>query len=289
MGSTPVNLDLLRGRHLPEARQQLDPRDCIIYALGIGIGMNPEDEDELQFVDESRLKVLPSMANIIANDGHWLRDLDPGLDWRQAVHGEQSMTLHAALPTSASLLATGTILEVVDKGPGRGAVLYVERQLRDADTDTHYATLVQTVFCRANGGYGGQSGRAPASWALPARAPDLSLSLTTSPQQALIYRLSGDDHPLHIDPSTARAAGFPRPIFHGMATFGLVAYGLSKLLCQADPLRVKAMRGRFSAPVFPGECIMLEVWRLESGLAHFVAKASTDGRVVLNHGVFQHA
>lgn len=287
MSTQAVNLEHLRGTRLPEAQQQLTPRDCILYALGLGIGMNPLDDADLQFVDETRLKVVPSIANVLANDGHWIRELDPGLDWRQAVHGEQSMELFASLPATAAVTATGTILDVVDKGEGKGAVLYVERELRDADSGQLYAKVMQTVFCRANGGYGGKSQVKPVNWELPQRPADLRLSMPTSPQQALIYRLSGDDHPLHIRPETARAAGFPRPILHGMATFGLVGHGLGKLFCGSDPTRIKGMSGRFSAPVFPGDTIVVEAWNIDDGLARFVAKAEPDQRVVLTHGVFR--
>lgn len=283
-----VDLTHLQNHVLPIGQQRLTPRDCILYALGIGIGLDPTDEADLSFVDETRLRVVPSMVNVMADNGHWLRDLDPGLDWQQAVHGEQSMVIHAPLPHTALVQARSCIVDVIDKGPGRGAVLYVQREVCNAESGEHYATVLQTVFCRANGGFGGKSGKTVTSWEQPNRAPDCSIALSTSPQQALIYRLSGDDNLLHSDPAVARAAGFPRPILHGMATLGLVGHGLSKALCNTDPERTKALSGRFAAPVYPGETIMLDIWETDSGTALYQARVASRQIVVLTHGVFRY-
>ena len=153
------------------------------------------------------------------------------------------------------------ILDVVDKGEGKGALVFSERQISDKASGRLLATLTQTTFCRADGGFGGPKRDTPPPHALPERAPDFTCDLSTRPEMALIYRLCGDMNPLHVDPDFAKAAGFPRPVLHGLATFGVAGHALLKTVCGYDPARLTAMAGRFSAPVFPGETIRTEFWR----------------------------
>lgn len=282
----PDLLERLLNTPLPVTEQFISPRDCIIYALGIGIGLDPTDPLDLPFVDETRLKVVPSMANILADNGFWLRDLDFGLDWQQMVHGEQAMIIHQPLPHSVTVRGTTRIVDVTDKGPGKGALLYIEREVSDVVSGERYATVFQTAFCRGDGGLGGTV-RAPAPvWTRPDRQPDHAPELPTSGQQALIYRLSGDDNPLHCDPEVALEAGFPRPVLHGLATFGLAGHGLTKQLCGGCPERVKSMGGRFSAPVFPGDTLRVEIWETGVGSAVFQVRELSRDVIVITHGVF---
>ena len=160
-----------------------------------------------------------------------------------------------------TVVGRSRIVDVIDKGAGKGALIYSERRIVDRASGRLLATINQTTFCRADGGFGGEKREAPAPHVLPERAPDLSCDLATRPEMALIYRLSGDVNPLHAEPAFAREAGYPRPILHGLATFGVAGHALLKTVCGYDPARLTAMAGRFSAPVYPGETIRTEIWR----------------------------
>jgi acyl dehydratase len=224
------------------------------------------------------------MANILCYPGFWMRDLDTGIDWVRVVHGEQEMRIHRPLAASGDLIGVTRVTEVVDKGAGKGALVYAERRITDAASGEPVATLLQTVFCRGDGGFGGRSDPTRKPRPLPDRAPDASIELPTHPQLALIYRLSGDLNPLHSDPSVARRAGFDRPILHGLATYGIAGHGLLALLCDYRPERLLAMDGRFSAPVFPGETLRIDIWRLNRGEAAFRAVIPARDATVLTNG-----
>jgi acyl dehydratase len=175
------------------------------------------------------------------------------------------------------------VLEIVDKGPGKGAVLYSERTIVDKASGAPMATIVQTTFCRADGGFGGPPREQRPVHPIPERAPDLVCDLPTRPEMALIYRLSADPNPLHADPAVARAAGFPRPILHGLGTFGVAGHGILKAFCDYDPARLTAIAGRFSAPVFPGESIRTELWR-DGSTVSFRARVLERDVVAINNG-----
>ena len=219
------------------------------------------NQDELRFVYEKDLKVLPTWPLMQGYAPYWLRDDEIGLTWTHVVHGEQGLKLHAPVAAQATVIGHTRIVDVVDKGEGRGALIYCEREVVDKASGQLLATLTQTVFCRADGGFGGAKRETPAPHAIPARAPDLICDLPTRPEMALVYRLSGDVNPLHADPEFAKAAGFPRPILHGLATMGIAGHALLKTVCGYDPARLVALSVRFSAPVFPGETIRTEIWQ----------------------------
>jgi acyl dehydratase len=153
----------------------------------------------------------------------------------------------------------------------------------DQATGERIATATQTTFCRGDGGFGGPPREAPPVHAIPERPPDHVCDLTTRPETALIYRLSGDPNPLHVDPAVAKAAGFPRPILHGLATFGIAGHAILKTVCGYDPARLTAIAGRFSAPVFPGDTIRTELWR-DGAVVSFRARVVERDVVALNNG-----
>jgi acyl dehydratase len=175
------------------------------------------------------------------------------------------------------------IVEVIDKGEGKGAVVYTERKITDKASGGLLATVTQTTFCRADGGFGGPPRESPPSHKVPERAPDLVCDLGTRPEMALVYRLSADLNPLHADLDVAKAAGFPRPILHGLGTFGVVGHALLKSVCNYDPSRFAAMSGRFSAPVFPGETIRTEIWR-DGNVLSFRALVPARNIVAMSNG-----
>jgi acyl dehydratase len=279
----PLSPDKLLALQIPDVEQTYGPRDCILYALGVGLGQDPVNEDELAFVYEKNLKVLPTFAVVQGYNAYVLRRPELGITWSHVVHGEHGVVLHKPVAPEGTVIGRSRIVDVIDKGEGRGALIYSERQIVDKPSGELLATINQTTFCRADGGFGGAKRDTPPPHAVPARAPDAVVDLPTRPEMALIYRLSGDVNPLHADPEYARAAGFPRPILHGLATFGAAGHALLRNLCGYDPARLTAMAGRFSAPVYPGETIRTEIWR-DGGVASFRARVVERGVVAIDHG-----
>ena len=199
------------------------------------------------------------------------------------VHGEQGLVLHEPVKPEGTVIGRTRVVDVVDKGADKGALVYTERTITDKASGALLATISHNVFCRADGGFGGPKRDVPPPHVLPQRAPDAVVDLPTRPEMALIYRLSGDVNALHVDPATARAAGFPRPILHGLATFGVAGHALLQNLCGYDPVRLTAMAGRFSAPVYPGETIRTEIWR-DGGAVGFRARVVERDVVAIDHG-----
>ena len=272
---------------IPGVEQRYGWREAVLYALGLAIGLDPMDEADLPYVDETRLKVHPSMVNVLGYPGFWQRDPAFGIDWVKTVHGEHAIRIHRPLPSEGHVRGTSRIVDLVDKGKDRGALILVEREIRDLTRGELLATVNQTVFCRGDGGFGGPAMTSAAPPPIPARAPDTAIELPTSAQTALVYRLSGDLNPLHSNPAAARAAGFERPILHGLATFGITCHGLMKRLCDGEPTALRAMSGRFSAPVFPGETLRVEIWREGEGNAAFRTTVVERRVVVMNNGRFE--
>ena len=268
---------------VPQAEQSYGAKDCILYALGIGLGHDPTNEDELAFVYEKNLKVLPTMGTVLGHPGFWAREYDTGINWLKIVNGEQGITLHRPLGKEGTVVGRLRIVEVIDKGPGKGALVLSERKVTDEATGEAVATVTQTTFCRADGGFGGPPRQAPAPHRIPQRAPDAVCDLATRPEAALIYRLSGDRNPLHADPAVAKQAGFPRPIMHGLGNFGIAGHAVLKTFCGYDPQKLAAFACRFSAPVFPGETLRTEMWR-DDRIVSFRSVVVERGVIAVNNG-----
>lgn len=280
----PIDYAKLKSWPFAQVEQRYTARDTMLYALGLGCGGDPTDEDDLRFVYEENLRALPTMAVVLGTPGFWLKNPETGVDWRQVLHGEQGVILHRPLPAAATVTARTRVKEIVDKGAGKGALLFSERDVVDQASGETLCTLTSTTFLRGEGGFGGPSGPAPEPHALPSRPPDLAVDLATLPQAALIYRLSGDPNPLHADPKVAAAAGFPRPILHGLCTFGVAGRAVLRACCGNDPARLQRIQVRFSAPVFPGETIRTELWR-DGPSVSFRARVVERDVVVLNNGL----
>jgi acyl dehydratase len=275
--------DRLLALKIPDVERTYTERDAIFYALSLGVGQDPVNVDELPFVYEDNTKVLPTFPVVAAQPGFWARELDSGIDWVKVVHGEHDLVLHSPMPARGTVRSHTRVIEVIDKGPSKGALVISQRQLNDKATGELYATITQTTFCRGDGGFGGPPRTAPEPHMLPTRAPDLVCDLSTRPEMALLYRLNADMNPLHADPAIAKAAGFPRPILHGLATFGVSGHAILKTLCGYDPGRFRSMAVRFSAPVYPGETIRTEIWR-DGTIVSFRARVIERDVVVLNNG-----
>jgi acyl dehydratase len=257
----PLNPDEVLALDIPPVTHTYTAKDTILYALGVGLGQDPTDERQLRFVHEDGLQALPSMISVLAHPPFWIRDHAKSVDWVKVVHGEQSFRLHKPVPPSGTLVGKLRVLDIFDKGEGKGALIVSERIVTDAATGEHVATIRHNAFCRGDGGYSGTIRKGPPAHAIPQRTPDLVCDLPTRPESALIYRLSGDYNNLHALPQHARAAGYPRPILHGLATAGVAGHAILRSVCDYDPARLVAMHARFSAPVFPGETIRTEMWR----------------------------
>ena len=279
----PLDPDKLLALQIPPVEQIYGPKDCMLYALGLGLGQDPLNEDELAFVYEKNLKVLPTFALVQGYSPYWLRNQDAGVTWTKVVHGEQGLTLHKPVAPQGVVIGQTRIVDVIDKGKGGGALVFSERKVTDKASGELLATLTQTTFCRADGGFGGPRREAPAPHPIPERTPDIVCDLPTRPEMALVYRLSGDVNPLHVDPDFAKAAGFARPILHGLATFGVAGHALLKSACGYAPERLTAMAGRFSAPVYAGETIRTEIWR-DGAVLSFRARVVERDVVAISNG-----
>lgn len=273
---------------VPEIRTEVRWQDVALYNLSIGLGQDPLDRRQLPFTYEPGIQAMPSMAVVLGYPGFWVKAPETGVDWVKVVHGEQSLILHKPLPASGTIVGTTRVTSIVDRGAGKGALIYSERVVRDEATGEKLATIEQTTFARGDGGFGGQPGPVKAPHPEPAGTPDLTLDLPTRPEQAAYYRLNGDHNPLHIDPDVAAKAGFKAPILHGLCTFGVVCHALMRELCDYDPQKFGRMDLRFSSPVYPGETIRTEIWR-EAGGASFRARVVERDVVVVSNGLFRFA
>jgi acyl dehydratase len=268
----------------PEIEHSYSERDTILYALGLGCGSDPSEAGDLKFVYEKGLLALPTMAVVLAYPGNWLESDESTADYSKVLHGEQYLTLHRPIPPAGTVIGRGRIVDLLDKGKDKGAVLYAERTIFDKASGEPIATMTSAAMLRGDGGFGGKPGPQPAPHRLPEGAPAIAVDLKTHTNSALIYRLSGDKNPLHADPKAAAAGGFKTPILHGLCTFGVAGRALIKACCAGDPARLKSMQVRFSAPVFPGETIRTEIWPADGHIS-FRARVVERDVVVLNNGL----
>jgi len=255
-----IDPDHLLAYEIPEVRETYGPRDCATYALSIGVGQDPLDRSDLRFVGAGDLVPFPTLPLVLGHPGFWLGNPDTGVDAVRLVHGEQGIALHAPLPIAGTVVGKTRVTGIVDKGAGRGALLYSEKQLRDADTGLLYATTTSTTFLRGAGGFGGPQGPVKPVHTMPETEPDFMHDTVTRPEQALWYRWNGDDNPLHLDPDVAAKAGFDRPILHGLCSLGIAAHALVATLCDGDPARLQGLDARFTATVTPGETLRTDIW-----------------------------
>jgi len=279
----PIQYEKLVNWDIPEVRQRLTKRDTILYALGVGLGADPCDEQQLRYVYEEKLEALPTMAIILGYPGPWHAHGDTGITRSHVVHGEQGFRILKPLPVEGEVTGKTRVTGVVDKGKDKGALVMTENTVRDAASGAVVCTLTSTTFCRADGGFGGPDGPVNTPHPIPDSPPQHVCDLPVLPQAALIYRLSGDYNPLHADPAYAKKAGFKMPILHGRCTFSIAGHAILKTLCGYDAARFVAMEGRFSSPVYPGETIRTEMWR-DGNTVSFRSTVPARGVTVLNNG-----
>jgi acyl dehydratase len=257
--------------------------DALLYAVGVGAGLG-DPLAELEFTTENSegvtQQVLPTYAELIAQvrAGRSLGSFDRAL----LVHAEQQFVLHKPLPVKGTVRTVSTVTGIYDKGSG--ALVVTENSAVDAATGEPMVTSRTGTFIRGEGGFGGERGGSE-PWQRPDREPDLRVVQPTRPEQALLYRLSGDRNPLHADPKFAARGGFSKPILHGLCTYGVTGRALLHTLCGSDPARFLSMSGRFSRPVLPGDSLTVSIWLPVPGSGEAVFQtALDDGTVVIDRG-----
>ncbi|HKE75765.1 MAG TPA: MaoC/PaaZ C-terminal domain-containing protein [Acidimicrobiales bacterium] len=278
----PINPDAVGTRSEPE-RRRWTSRDSLIYAVGVGAGAQ-DPADELSFTTENSQDVtqraLPTQVVVLGMGGSAfgaIGSFNPAM----LVHGEQSLSLARELPVEGEVETVTEITGIYDKGSG--ALVQAETTATLVADGQPLFTTGMGAFIRGEGGWGGDRG--PSNrFEAPDRAPDHEVTYPTRTDQALLYRLSGDRNPLHSDPKFAAMAGFPKPILHGLCTYGFTGRALLHTVCGGDPARFRSMSGRFSSPVFPGEALTVRVWLEDGGSAALFQTTGPDGRVVLDAG-----
>nr|WP_237392577.1 MaoC/PaaZ C-terminal domain-containing protein [Aurantiacibacter rhizosphaerae] len=259
-----------------------DAKDSMLYALGLGYGDDPTDPRQVQFVYEQGLKSVPSICVVLAHPGFWINTPNLEIDWVKVLHGEQAFTLHSPLPAEGVVRGEYDVVAVEDKGP-KGAVMHVTKRLYDDESDALLSEVTSVYMLRGDGGCGDYGTVPTPPQPLPDRDPDMTVEISTLPQSALIYRLSGDRNPIHADPEAARKAGFDRPILHGLCSMGIATRAIIDAVADGDPDRLKALSLRFSKPVYPGETLQISIFR-DGADYRFSARAMERDLVVLDRG-----
>ena len=264
-------------------------KDAILYALALGYGEDPLDERQLRYVTEADQCVAPTMPVVFCHPGFWIKEAQLGLDWRKFVHVSQRLRLEGPLASSGTITSNTYNAVVADRGEGKGAIIVQRREMSNQSDGQLIAVIESTYLARGDGGFSAADGRSDplpetAGAAPRSSAPDAVVEIQSLPQAALLYRLSGDFNPLHVSPSAATAAGFPRPILHGLCTYGMAARAVLASFCDYDSSRLKEIYVRFSAPVFPGENIRVEMTRTSHNIVNFEASVRSRETAVLKDG-----
>jgi acyl dehydratase len=251
-------------------------KDSILYALGVGCGI-----DDLQFTTENSkgitLQALPTIPVVLAQTP--ILAMIGDLDWTKIVHASQAVRLHRPVPAEGSASNVATVTGIYDKG--KAAIVTTETIGTDAATREKLWTSEMSIYIRGAGGWGGDKGPSSRT-GVPDHEPHLSMKIDTASNQALIYRLCGDRNPLHSDPSFAKAAGFERPILHGLCTYGIAGRALVACLADSDAARIACITGRFASPVYPGDQLTVEIWRRGDSAAFF--RVRVDDTEVISGG-----
>ena len=277
----PINYDEIMSMTSENVEISYSDKDSIIYSLGVGLGNDPMNLAELKYVYENSQVALPSMATNFQYHSPLL--LKANINFILVVHGEQKLSFSNPLPVSGDFISNAKVIGCYDKGAGKGAIIDVETTINLKKDNTEICKLVSTTFARGDGGFGGPE--SPKSEIFrPEGDPDFVHEIKTKPDQALIFRLSGDYNPLHSDPNFAKTAGFEKPILHGMCTYGIACRSLVESVCEGDATKLKKFDCRFSSPVYPGETIVTEMWKNGSKV-YYQSKVKERDKIVIKNGV----
>jgi len=277
----PINYDEIMSLKSENIEISYTDKDSILYGLGVGLGNDPMNMDELKYVYENGQIALPSMATNFQYHSSLL--MSAKLNFVMVVHGEQKLSIINPIPVSGDFLADMKVISCFDKGASKGAIIDVETSVKLKSDGTEICKLVSTTFARGDGGFSGPESP-PQEIFEPEGTPDMINEIATKPDQALIFRLSGDYNPLHSDPNFAKAAGFPKPILHGLCTYGVACRSIVKTACDNDVKKLKSFNCRFSSPVFPGETIVTEMWK-NGNIINFQSKVKERDKIILKNGV----
>ncbi|MGV9797859.1 MaoC/PaaZ C-terminal domain-containing protein [Mycobacterium sp. NPDC003449] len=287
----PINPNAIGETTEPHQFQWTD-RDTLLYAVGVGAGtgdlaLTTENSHEIE------QQVLPTYAVIACSPFAAAAKIGT-FNFGMLLHGSQEIRVFKPLPPAGKLTVVAEVADIQDKGEGKNAVVMLKGVGTDPDSGDVIVETLTTAVIRGEGGFGGQPGQRPAAPAIPDREPDARVALPTREDQALLYRLSGDRNPLHSDPWFAKnLAGFPKPILHGLCTYGVAGRALVAELGGGDATKVHAVASRFTSPVFPGETLTTSIWRTEPGRAVFRTEAANpDGsgaRLVLEDGAAEYS
>ena len=278
----PIDLSAALGAELEPVEFSWTSSDVQLYHLALGAGSDPMDPRELRYLTDGTPQVLPTFSSVAATF-HMTeppRVSFPGveIELSRVLHASEAVTVSAPLPPSGSARAVTRVTDIWDKG--KAAVLVNETTVTGPDGKTLWTTK-RSIFARGEGGFGGDRGPST-SVETPDRTPDFEIDIPVLPQQALLYRMCGDRNPLHSDPGFAAAAGFPRPILHGLCTYGMTCKALVDAVLDSDAARVGSYGARFAGVVFPGETIRASVWKDGGRFVGVVTAPNRDDAVVLS-------
>jgi acyl dehydratase len=256
--------------------------EAMLYAQSVGFGRDAIDRKELAYVYEQgdSLRTVPTLASAIVPD---MFPPDLGWDYSQVLHVEQRLQLYRPMPAAADLRLNKRVVDVFDRGATRGSMFLFEVEGRLAKDDTMIFNAGATVMARGDSGFGAPSGSGPKPHRPPRREPDLSCDTPTRADQALLFRLNGDRNPLHADPDTATAAGFPIPILHGLCTYGIACRAILQTICDYDHTLIEGFDARFSLPVLPGDTITTDMWQ-DGNIVSFQCSVKARDCIVLRNG-----
>ncbi|MCU1427715.1 MAG: Enoyl-CoA hydratase [Actinomycetia bacterium] len=284
----PMNLDSVGSVSKPGERSW-EHQDALLYALGVGAGQVDPTGFELEFTTENsqdvKQQVLPTFPVIVGMGGGGMPSFGD-FNWAMLVHGEQKVEVYGPIPAEGTIVSTTRVVGIYDKGSGALAVMETESSYKDSGQPAFKTRF--GAFIRGEGGFGESRGdELPTRPKAPERKADHEVTYETRTDQALLYRLSGDRNPLHSDPSFAKLAGFPKPILHGLCTYGFTGRALLHALCGSDPAKFKGMDARFSKPVYPGDTLTVKMWTEADGQAIFQT-VTQEGTVVIDGGIFDY-
>jgi len=279
----PIDLEVALAAELPPAEFSWTSSDVQLYQLGLGAGTDPMDPRELRYLTDDTPQVLPTFGNV-AQTFHMTEPPTvqfPGIDIElsKVLHASEAVTVPGPIPPSGTGVAVTRFTDIWDKG--KAAVIWSETTVTSPE-GTLLWTQKRSIFARGEGGFGGERGPSTSSEP-PDRAPDFELAVPVSPQQALLYRMCGDRNPLHSDPEFAKKAGLPRPILHGMCTYGITCRGVLQTYADYDPSAFKQHVARFSSPVFPGETVTMELWK-DGNVISLEGRVKSRGVTVIRNG-----
>jgi acyl dehydratase len=277
----PIDYEHLMSLRTRGERVYFTDRDTLLYALGVGLGRDPASLDELPYVAEHPgLKTLPSFASILASNN--LLD-DCGWDATRVVPRDESVSLERPIDESGTLLMDSEVAAVFDKGADAGALITVESRARRERDGQAVFTVRRTWLARGDGGFGGPRGSSASPHALPQRRPDMTQTFETRPDQALLFRLSAERNPLHVDLNLARQLGPPGPILHDLCLQGIACHAILKVICEYDHTLIRSLATSFAGPAYPGETLVAELWQ-DANIVSCRLRVLERDALVLDHG-----